>query len=91
MAAITGTRRCGCWAHTGRQSAARPNGQQGQGRPGHGSVDFYLGRKAPDGKEANWVPNDPARKFELLFRVYGPENEFFEKKWVLPDVEEATQ
>jgi len=37
------------------------------------------------------VPNDPARKFELLFRVYGPENEFFEKKWVLPDVEETTQ
>ena len=54
-----------------------------------GSVDVYFGPKAPDGKQANWVPTDPARKFELLFRLYGPERDFFEKKWVLPDVEKA--
>jgi hypothetical protein len=27
------------------------------------------------------------RGFELMLRVYGPTKEFFEKKWVLPDVE----
>ncbi len=28
-----------------------------------------------------------ARKFELIFRLYAPTKEFFDKKWVLPDVE----
>lgn len=51
-----------------------------------GSVDLYFGPKAPKGKEANWVPTDPKRQFELMFRAYGPTKEFFDKKWVLSDV-----
>jgi hypothetical protein len=51
-----------------------------------GSIDVYFGPLAPAGKETNWVPTDPARKFELMFRAYGPKKEFFDKKWVLPDV-----
>lgn len=51
-----------------------------------GSTDVYFGPKAPAGKEANWVPTDPSRGFELMFRVYGPTPAFFEKTWVLPDV-----
>ncbi len=56
-----------------------------------GSVDVYFGAKAPEGKEANWVPTDPARKFELLFRLYGPEKPLFDKSWKLPDVEKVAQ
>jgi hypothetical protein len=52
-----------------------------------GSVDLYFGPRAPKGKETNWVPTDPKRGFELMFRAYGPTKEFFEKTWVLPDVE----
>jgi hypothetical protein len=52
-----------------------------------GSVDLYLGAKAPAGQEANWIPTDPARKFELMFRLYGPKKELFDKVWALPDVE----
>ncbi len=52
-----------------------------------GSVDLYIGPKAPPGQETNWIPTDPARRFELTFRVYGPKREFFAKKWALPDVE----
>jgi hypothetical protein len=52
-----------------------------------GSVDLYIGAKAPAGRESNWIPTDPARKFELMFRLYGPKKEFFDKKWALPDVE----
>jgi hypothetical protein len=52
-----------------------------------GSVDIYFGPKAPTGKDSNWVPTDPQRGFELMLRVYGPRKEFFEKAWVLPDVE----
>ena len=54
-----------------------------------GSVDIYFGPAAPAGKDANWVPTDPARKFELMARFYAPKKEFFEKKWTLPDVEKV--
>lgn len=54
-----------------------------------GSVDLYLGPKAPDGKESNWIPTDPARQFELMFRAYGPTKTFFEKSWKLTDAEKA--
>jgi hypothetical protein len=70
-------------------SASRASISPGIEKNNDGSVDVYFGPKAPDGKQANWVPTDPARKFELLFRLYGPEKEFFEKKWVLPDVEKT--
>ncbi|WP_407529989.1 DUF1254 domain-containing protein [Methylobacterium oryzisoli] len=55
-----------------------------------GSVDVYFGPRAPEGREANWVPTDPNRKFELLFRLYGPEKPLFEKSWKLPDVEKIS-
>jgi hypothetical protein len=45
-----------------------------------GSVDIYFGPSAPAGKEFNWVPTDPKREFELLFRFYGPKKELFEMK-----------
>jgi len=52
-----------------------------------GSIDVYFGPKAPAGKESNWVPTDAQRGFELMFRLYGPKTAFFDKVWVLPDVE----
>ena len=54
-----------------------------------GSVDIYFGPTAPAGKKSNWVPTDPRRRFELLFRLYGPMKELFEKTWKLPDVEKV--
>ena len=52
-----------------------------------GSVDLFLGPKAPAGQDSNWIPTDPARRFELMFRLYGPKKELFDKVWALPDVE----
>ena len=52
-----------------------------------GSVDVYFGPNAPAGKESNWVPTDPKRGFELMFRAYAPTKAFFEKSWKLPDIE----
>lgn len=54
-----------------------------------GSIDIYIGPKAPAGKESNWLPTDPVRKFELMARFYAPKKEFFEKVWKLPDVEKV--
>jgi len=44
-----------------------------------GSVDVWLGPKAPPGKDSNWVPTDAKRGFELMFRLYAPKKEFFDK------------
>ena len=52
-----------------------------------GSTDVFFGPKAPAGKESNWVPIDPQRGFELMFRAYAPTKAFFDKTWKLPDVE----
>lgn len=52
-----------------------------------GSIDIFIGPRAPAGREANWLPTDPNREFELMARFYAPKKEFFEKKWILPDVE----
>ena len=53
-----------------------------------GSVDLYVGPEAPAGMESNWIPTNPDRGFELMFRAYGPTRALFEKTWRLPDVEE---
>jgi hypothetical protein len=58
-------------------------------RNADGSIDVYFGPNAPAGRQSNWVPTDPQRRFELMFRVYGPKKEFFERVWVLPDVEKV--
>ncbi|CDZ68140.1 Hypothetical protein, partial CDS, partial [Neorhizobium galegae bv. orientalis] len=54
-----------------------------------GTVDLFIGPKAPEGQEANWIPSDPNRKFELMFRLYAPTKALFDKSWVLPDVEQV--
>jgi hypothetical protein len=43
--------------------------------------------KAPNGKDANWLPTNPNRRFELMFRLYAPTEALLQKQWVLPDVE----
>ena len=35
------------------------------------------------------MPTDADGRFEVLFRLYGPEKPFFDKMWVLPDIERA--
>ena len=52
-----------------------------------GSVDIYFGPKAPKGKETNWLPTVPGKKFFLIFRFYRPEPSLFNKSWKLNDIE----
>ncbi|SFB05607.1 Uncharacterized conserved protein [Rhizobium sp. NFR07] len=52
-----------------------------------GSVDLYFGPSAPSGLETNWIPTVAGRRFELMFRLYGPTKRLFDKAWRLPDVE----
>lgn len=54
-----------------------------------GSVDIFIGPKAPAGQGANWIPTDAKRKFELMFRLYAPTKALFDKSWMLPDLEQV--
>ena len=71
----------------GLSGSSRASISEGLQTNADGSVDIWFGPKAPAGKEGNWVPTDPKREFELMFRLYGPEKPFFAKEWKLPDVE----
>ncbi len=56
-----------------------------------GSVDIYYGPTAPAGKEQNWIPTVPGRSWFTYFRLYGPKKEYFERSWVLPDIEKVSR
>jgi len=51
-----------------------------------GSVTLYVGPKAPDGYEHNWIPTAGKTPY-LMFRFYGPEEAFYNKTFKLQDVE----
>ena len=51
-----------------------------------GTIDIYFGEKISAGLESNWIPT-AGEDFFLLFRFYGPEEAYFNKSFVLPDVE----
>jgi hypothetical protein len=71
------------------QWASRSSQTPGLQKNGNGSADVYFGPKAPAGKESNWVPTDANRKFEVLFRFYGPQKPLFDKTWKLSDIEKS--
>jgi hypothetical protein len=53
-----------------------------------GSVDLYFGPTAPAGKPAtNWIKTLPNKGWFTYFRLYGPTQPYFDKTWVLPDIE----
>lgn len=67
--------------------ASRSSTSPGLRSNADGSVDIYFGPTPPAGKEINWIPTSQAGRFEVLFRLYGPEKPFFDKTWKLPDLE----
>jgi len=52
-----------------------------------GSVDVYFGPKAPKGQENNWIQTIPGRGWNMLFRLYGPLEPWFDREWRLGDPE----
>lgn len=52
-----------------------------------GTIDVYFGPTAPKGKEKNWIETKPGRAWFSYFRFFGPTESFFDKSWVLPDIE----
>ena len=50
------------------------------------SVTIYIGPKAPEGLESNWIPTEGLKPF-VLFRFYGAEEGYFNRSFVLDDFE----
>ena len=54
-----------------------------------GTVDIYFGPTAPKGREKNWIPTNPSEAWFAYFRLYGPLEPYFNRSWVLPDIEKV--
>ena len=52
-----------------------------------GSIDLYFGPKRPEGSGSNWVQTNPNEGWFVLFRFFGPERQYYDKTWKLPDFE----
>jgi hypothetical protein len=52
------------------------------------SVDIYFGPKAPSGKEGNWVQTIPGKSWNIIRRLYGPLQSWFDKTWQPGEIEE---
>jgi len=51
------------------------------------SVDVYFGPRPPDGKESNWVQTVPGKGWNVLLRLYGPLEPWFDKTWKPGEIE----
>jgi hypothetical protein len=51
------------------------------------SVDVYFTPTAPAGHEANWVQTVPGKGWNVIFRLYGPLQPWFDKTWKPSEVE----
>jgi hypothetical protein len=53
------------------------------------SVDVLFGPKAPSGKESNWVQTWPGKGWNVILRLYGPLQPWFDKTWRPGEIEET--
>jgi hypothetical protein len=54
-----------------------------------GSTDLYLGPKAPDGKQGNWLATVPGKGYFAILRLYSPTEAAIDKSWKPGDIEKA--
>ncbi len=52
-----------------------------------GSVDVWFGPEAPEGKEANWIQTAPGHTWNVVLRLYGALEPWFEQTWRPGDIE----
>ena len=52
-----------------------------------GSYTIWFSPPPPDGKQGNWVQTMPGKSWNVLFRLYGPLESWFDKSWKPGDIE----
>ena len=52
-----------------------------------GSYGIWFGPKPPAGREGNWVQTVPGKGWNVIFRLYGPGESWFNKSWRPGEIE----
>ena len=52
-----------------------------------GSYTIWFGPKPPKGHEGNWIQTMPGKGYNILLRLYGPLEAWFDKTWMPGDLE----
>ena len=52
-----------------------------------GTYDIYFGPKPPKGYESNWIQTVPGKGWNIILRLYGPLQPYFDKTWIPGDPE----
>ncbi|WEM40930.1 DUF1254 domain-containing protein [Photobacterium sp. DA100] len=56
-----------------------------------GSITIHFAPVAPKGYEKNWVQTVPGKGFNVLFRMYGPTEAWFDGSWKPSDFQKITR
>lgn len=52
-----------------------------------GSTDIYFGPEPPSGKESNWIQTTPGKGWNVILRLYGALDPWFDKTWRPGEIE----
>ena len=52
-----------------------------------GSYDVYIGPQPPAGDPVNFIQTVPGRGWNLLWRIYGPEQAWYDRQWRPSEIE----
>jgi len=85
------------WSVTAYHPDTRSLLQNGQDKPSvstydnpeinpDGTVDIWFAPEAPEGKENNWIKTLPGQGWEILIRLYGPLEPYFDRTWKPNDI-----
>lgn len=74
---------------TDQQFPGVDSGKKGLIQNEDGSWDIYIGPKAPEGMENNWIQTIPGKGWNTIFRLYGPLEPWFDDKWYPSDAVEV--
>ena len=63
------------------------NNREGLQQNPDGSTDIYFGPRPPAGRENNWLQTVPGKGWNVILRLYGPLESFYDKTWKPSDPE----
>ncbi len=66
---------------TDQQFPGLDSNKQGLRQNADGSFDIYFGPKPPEGQPHNWIQSVPGKGWNMLIRLYGPLQPWFDKTW----------
>ena len=72
---------------TDQKSAGLDSNLPGLKKNADGGATIWFGPKAPAGNEANWVQTMPGKGYNLILRLYGPLEPWFNQTWQPGDLE----